>query len=140
MKSNRWQAAVLVMMIPLAVACSDVEVAESSYDAPATLKEVKGTDLMEVTLTDRAVERVGLTTEAVTAGPEGLVIPYSAVIYSADGTTWVYKVVKGTTFVRTEVAIARIDGDRAFLVTGPEAGTKLATVGATELYGTENGL
>ena len=140
MKRNRWQAAVLVMMIPLAMACSRVEGAESSYDAPATLKEVKGTDLTQVTLTERAIERIGLTTEAVTAGPQGLVIPYSAVIYSADGTTWVYRVVEGTTFVRTQVAVARIDGDRAFLASGPAAGTQLATVGATELYGTENGL
>ena len=42
--------------------------------------------------------------------------------------------------VREKVVIDAIEGDRAFLSTGPAAGTKVATVGVAELFGAESGL
>ena len=85
MKHHRWQALLLVALMPIAAGCAKVESPESSYEDPATLSEVEGSDLMQVTFTDRAIERIGVETTAITAGPNGLVIPYSAVLYDPDG-------------------------------------------------------
>jgi len=40
-------------------------------------------------------------------------------------------------FKRTRVEVDRIKGDRLYLQTGPEPGTKVVTVGASELFGAE---
>ena len=40
-------------------------------------------------------------------------------------------------FVRAEVQVRRIEGDRMVLSGGPPVGTQIVTVGATEVYGTE---
>ena len=48
-----------------------------------------------------------------------LVIPYAAVVYDADGKTWVYTSPKPLTFVRSPITVARIAGDKAFLSAGP---------------------
>ena len=64
-------------------------------------------------------------------------IPYSAVIYDADGGTWAYTTSEHLTFVRDEIKVERIDGDTAYLSDGPAAGTEVVTVGAAELVGLE---
>jgi len=39
--------------------------------------------------------------------------------------------------VRQEIEIDRVDGDSVMLSDGPPAGTKVVTVGAAEVWGTE---
>jgi len=70
----------------------------------------------------------------------GTVVPYSAVLYDADGGTWVYTNPDGLTFVRASISVDDIDGDVARLSNGPAAGTAIATVGVAELYGAELGV
>ena len=43
-------------------------------------------------------------------------------------------------YLREPIEIDRIDGDNAVLTTGPEAGTPVVTVGASELWGFEHGV
>src|SRR5690349_13961460 len=64
---------------------------------PVKLEAVGDTGVKKLTLTDKAVERLGITTVAVGAGAGGpatggnrLVIPYSALLYLPDGTTVAY--------------------------------------------------
>jgi len=65
------------------------------------------------------------------------VVPYTSVLYDLKGDTWVYTNPKPLVFVRDRITVEYIDGDRAVLSAGPDADTKVVTVGVAELYGTE---
>ena len=51
-------------------------------------------------------------------GPRTL-IPYSAVVYDTDGSTWTYVESAPRTFVRDRITVASIDGPTAVLADGP---------------------
>jgi hypothetical protein len=135
-------AVVLVTALAAAVLIwrnTDTSTTGSVSDSPpAVVEHIEGSDVARITLTDRAAERLGIETDTVRAnGTSGLVIPYSALYYDADGGTWVYTNPEPLTYVRHAVEVDRIEGDRVFLTAGPEAGTAIVTVGVPELYGTE---
>ena len=62
------------------------------------------------------------------------------VIYDLDGATWVYTSPEPLVFVRYPIVVDYIEGDQAYLVEGPPAGTEVATVGVAELYGADTGV
>jgi hypothetical protein len=101
-------------------------------------------DVSRLTLTAKAVERLGIQTtpisETTVAGKRRKVVPYGAVLYDADGKTFVYVSSAPNTYVREPITVDFIQGDRAVLTAGPAAGTAIVTVGAAELYGTETGV
>jgi hypothetical protein len=70
------------------------------------------------------------------------IIPYAALIYDADGGTWVYVEEDPATrsFVRYAVTVDFIEGDLVVLTEGPPAGTKVVTVGGQELFGADTGV
>ena len=113
---------------------------------PAEVKHIKGSELSVVTLTAKAIERIALKTDEVREQKgtrEAAVrraVPYSSLIYDAQGATWVYTSPEPRTFVRHKVDVAYIEGKSAFLTDGPPAGTIVASVGVAELYGTEFGV
>jgi hypothetical protein len=98
-----------------------------------------------VRLTERAVERLGIATEAVREQKITLdgssrtheVIPYSAVIYDNDGSTWTFVRIGARTYLRERITVASIEGSVAVLTQGPAPGAAVVTVGAPELLGTE---
>ena len=109
---------------------------------PAVIKPVAGSQIPQLQLTERAVQRLGIVTQPVrpttTAGqPAHEVIPYSAVVYDTDGSTWTYVDVAARTYERKPITVTEIDGTTALLSAGPAAGTAVVTVGAAELLGTE---
>ena len=108
-------------------------------DAPAVLTEVPGTGLHRITLTERAVERLGLKTEATATDPQTqkLTVAYWAVLYDSAGKTWVYTNPEPLVYVRQSIAVERINADVALLTDGPPAGTAVVTTGAEELFGAE---
>ena len=124
-------------------ACGDGSTAPS-LEEPAEVEAIEGSELSRITLSERAIERLGIATVPVAAvGVDGtglLVIPYSAVLYDADGTTWAYATSEDNVFVRSEIVVDRITGDLAYLAEGPPVGTEIVTTGAAELYGTETGV
>jgi hypothetical protein len=73
-------------------------------------------------------------------GAARTVVPYSAVVYDADGKTWAYTNAEGLVFVRYEIVVDRIENNVAFLSGGPPVGTLVVTVGAAELWGVETGV
>jgi hypothetical protein len=87
-----------------------------------------------VILTANAVKRLDIQTVQVT---DPKVVPYAALFYDLHGATWVYTNPAPLTFVRQSISVDSIDGDRALLAAAVPAGTKVVTVGAPELYGTE---
>lgn len=69
----------------------------------------------------------------------GLTVPASAVLVDIHGGEWVYAALGDHVYERRRVAVARSDGGRAVLAQGLEAGTRVVTAGAAELFGTEFG-
>ena len=111
---------------------------------PALIKPVAGSQIPQLQLTERAVQRLGIVTQPVreitaTAGQRSAreVIPYSAVVYDTDGSTWTYVNTAARTYERKPITVTEIDGDIAQLSAGPPAGSQVVTVGAAELLGTE---
>ena len=131
-------ALVLVAGLSLS-ACKEVESEDAAGYEPAKLAEVegKGDDYKQVTFTKEGADRVDLHTATVRRGEDGTVIPYAALIYNDEAKTFVYTNPKPLTFLREPVKVDRIEGDRVELSDGPSAGTKVVTVGATEVYGAE---
>lgn len=111
---------------------------------PATVQYPNGSDVALLTLRPSAIKRLDLRTVAVTSqrvdGKARLVVPYAAVIYDSEGETWLYAASNPRTFRRQSITIDRIAGERVILSAGPAAGTKIATVGAQELWGAELGI
>jgi hypothetical protein len=133
-------AALLTVFTALGVAgCAQSPAAGPSEGEPATIAEVPGTDLHRLTLTDHAVERVGIVTATTAVDPQSgkLTVPYGAVLYDSAGKAWVYTNPEPRVYVRHSITVERINGDVAVLTDGPPAGTVVVTIGAAELLGAE---
>jgi len=81
-------------------------------------------------------ERVMLTlpmraVESVTA------VPYSAVLYDANGSEWLYVCEEEGLYRRTRIEVLRRAGELAILGRGPDVGTCVVSVGAAEVFGAE---
>jgi hypothetical protein len=115
--------------------------ASEEPNAAASLEAVDGADVHRVRLSPLAAQRIGLQTDIVrsttSTGAPMTSVPYSALLYDDKGATWVYTRVKPLVFVRARVDVTLIDGRRVILSKGPALGTKVATLGAAELFGTE---
>lgn len=136
----------IVAALPLA-GCSKKASTYTKVE-PATVEHAKDSQITRITLTEQAMERIGLKTAPLQEGKmEGdekaaprPFVPDSAVMYVANGETYVYTSPKPRTFVRQAVDIEYIKGGVAVLKKGPPAGTQVVTVGASELFGTEFGV
>lgn len=144
MKRGRtpWLATMLALLaIPLlATACGGTSAEEASAE-PAVAEQVPGTDIIRVKLTADAAERLGVKTVPVRSDPASsrAEIPYAAVLYDPDGSTWTYASPARLVFQRKDITVARIRGDAAVLSRGPRVGTVVVTAGATEIWGVEYG-
>jgi len=120
--------------------------AESTYVKiePAKVEHIENSDFSRVELTERAVERIGIKTVQVATETakgnnqtEQAVVPYSSILYDASGDSWVYTNPNPRNYIREQVKIDYINGDKAFLAEGPASGTVVVSQGAVELLGTE---
>ena len=93
-----------------------------------------------ITLAAVAERRLDLRTAAVAAGPGGLVVPYGAVVYQPDGSSWVFVQTEPLTYQRAAITIGGIAGDQVTLVSGPQPGTLVVVQGGAELVGVETGI
>jgi hypothetical protein len=136
---RRLLAGAMLAVVGLALsACSEVETETATGYEPATLEAVKGRDdFKRVTLTAEGARRLGLKTAEVDFLKGRRAVPYAALIYDPEGGTYVYTSSAPLSFLRQEVEVRRIDGDRVLLSEGPPAGTKVVTVGAAEVHGAE---
>lgn len=138
-RGMRWLALLLTGGALFVAGCGGSDSSDEA-SGPATIYEVEGSDVSRIELTQQAVERLDIQTGLVQRAGGTKIIPYSAVLYSPTGETWAYVSPKPLTFVREPIVVDRIEGDRAFLSNGPNAGAKVATVGVAELFGAESGL
>ncbi len=150
-RMNGWVAAGLIVAVAQLTGCGKKE---SIYELipPADVTEIEGSYVKKVELlTDRAMERLDLqlTEVSMEQGPRNespqMSVPYSALLYDTKGKEWVYTSPEHRVFIREEVKVDYIEGIEspegrkmvAFLKEGPVLGTKVVSVAAEELYGTE---
>jgi hypothetical protein len=117
--------------------CAETSSEEAEPEPSATIHEVEGTGLNQVTLAPYAAARLGLRMAPIGGVTGAETVPYGAVLYDSDGKSWVYVSPKPRTYVRTRIVIADVVGDEVTLSAGPAVGTSVVTRGAAELYGAE---
>jgi hypothetical protein len=139
-RCRRWAGAAVVLALAAGglTGCREVEVASSPGYEPAKLEPLGNGDVKRVTFTAEGARRVGLRTAPATRRGRGTAVPYDALIYDASGTAYVYTSPAPRSFVRSEVTVDHVEGDRVLLTRGPRPGTPVVTVGASEVYGAEN--
>jgi hypothetical protein len=146
MRHNRGLTVTVLVIAGLQLAACQQVSGKVEAEHPAQVKRVEGTEFSSVTLTEKAMQRLGLKTDEVREEKvtrkqqppgERKVVPYSALIYDSHGQTWVYTSPSARTFVRHKVEVDHIQGDLVVLKDGPPTGTVVASVGVAELYGTE---
>ena len=115
----------------LMTACGEAVSDEHTIEDPASFADGR------VTMTAEAEERLDIQTTAIVTRGAGLMVPSSATITDPYGKDWVYTSPEPLVFIRERIRVARDDGDRAFLTSGPAVGTQVVTVGVPELYGIE---
>ena len=118
--------------------CGGSSESGTAYEEPVVI-EASG-DLNRLTLTAQAAERLDIQLGSVEQSGSTRSIPYAAVLYEPDGTTWAYTNPDELVYIRASISIERIVDDVAFLSDGPDAGTNVVTVGVAELWGSELGL
>lgn len=125
-----------------ALAAGDASAAPSGKrDRPARVEVIEGSKVKRVIVTEMAAKRLDIqTSEVAKDGADQLSAPYASILYDIGGGTWVYTMPQALTFVRQSVVVQSIKGEKAFLKSGPAAGTKIVTVGVAELYGAEKGV
>ncbi len=128
--------AALVFSLP---ACAAPAAAPAAVgEAPAKVEKNAATGIAKLTLTQRGVDRLELKTGPVTAGPgKNVLLPYGALMYDANGKTWVYTNPEDRVFQRQAVTVAKVESGVVTATAGPPAGTRVVTVGAAELFGAE---
>jgi hypothetical protein len=140
MRRANWLTLVLLAGLSLTGCVAGGQAAPNQVQ-PATVESIQGSDVSRVTLTEQAAGRIGIRTEPVrAAGGAARVVPFAAVLYDAAGQSWAYTSPAPLTFVRAPITVDRIDGDRAYLRSGPAPGTAVVTVGVAELLGAEYGV
>lgn len=135
---------ILLMAALQLAACQKKEELHQKIE-PAHVEHIEGSELSLLTLTEKAVERLGIQTTAISEeliehSPAQLrmVVPYAAVLYDVEGRTWVYTNPEPLKYVRHEIKVDFVEGGaKAILLEGPPVGAKVVIVGASELYGTE---
>ena len=135
------RTALLLTAVGLVTAgCMQAQGADTSPAKVASVDRPADGGPAVVTLSEAAEKRLEIQTAGVQEGPGGLLIPYSAVIYEADGSSWAYVQIEPETYQRSPIAISSITGDQVALTSGPPAGSQVVTVGAAELVGVEIGI
>ncbi|MCV2487984.1 efflux RND transporter permease subunit [Geodermatophilus sp. YIM 151500] len=114
--------------------------AEEAIAAAATVEEAADGGPARLHLTEESVLRLGLQTAPVSDAGGQLTVPYAAVVYDADGSTWAFVEQEPGVYQREAIAIASVEGDTVRLSEGPAAGTPVVTVAAAELVGVEAGI
>lgn len=97
-------------------------------------------ELSNADATLRPGQKVGATLPLRGEREESLVVPWSAVVVDINGGTWVYENIAPHSYARRRVEIKHVTGDLAVLARGPAPGTKVVSVAAAELFGTEFGI
>jgi hypothetical protein len=144
MTRNRKDLVFVVVLLALVLAACGQDSAGAEDEAAVTVEQIAGSELSRITVSQHAAERLAIETTEVDEMPiDGAthkIVPHAAVLWDSDGQAWTYTAVEATVFVRAPVTVLRVDGDTAVLDDGPDTGTRVVIVGASELWGAETGV
>ncbi len=141
MRHRRHLVAIAALLLAFfATGCSDRLAADTADNEPAVVEAIEGSDLARVVLTERAAERLGIETTEVQLNTARLAVPSSALWIDPKGSFWVYTNPEPLVYLRHQVVVEDDDGKTALLSEGPPEGTRVVSVGVSELYGTEVGV
>jgi hypothetical protein len=125
------------------IASSPKAAAVTEVNPSARVEPVGDAGLKRVVLLPSAAKRLDIETARVDRevidGKPRRVIPYSGVLYDANGATWTYTSPKPLVYIRHDIRVADVRGNRAVLSVGPRVGTRVVRVGSAELWGIEYG-
>ena len=114
-RMRRWITALALVAgiaAPLA-ACAQVPSSTHKTVEPVKSEPIGDTGVKRLTLTDQAVERLAVETVPVVDVGGRLTMPYAALLYLPDGTTFAYTNPEGHSYVRAPVAVESISGARS---------------------------
>jgi hypothetical protein len=135
-----WRTALIVAWLPL-VACGRNQASEESTAKAVKVEPVAGDDVNRLILTADAARRLDIQTVGVRRsainGVMRKLVPYAAILYDAEGQAWTYTNPEPFVYIRARVTVESVTGDLAVLSTGPNPGESVVTVGAAELFGSE---
>jgi hypothetical protein len=137
MKRLAWFYLIVVVALALA-GCRASTTSEPAAEAIHIEEQDSG--LKKLTLSEKAVERLGVETAPVAGSGASMSVPYAAVVYDANGKTWAYVNQEPLVYMRAQITVEEIEGDVARISAGPPEGTPVVTTGAAELYGAEIGV
>ena len=122
----------------------------------ARLIHLPGSSADKIVLTAVGAPRIGLATATAhtatakaksdrnhhkrTRRASAVVIPASAVVYDPSGKTYVFVSVGRLAFAEVPVVVNYMNGNAAYLRSGPRAGAQVVSHGAEELYGVQTGV
>ena len=111
MSTTASESSCLCLLLPGLAGCSDTAEGAAS-EPPAMVEEIEGSDVKKVTLTESAARGHQRRDAAVSAGATKgeLTIPYAAVIYYLDGSSWTYTAAAEREYVRVPITIKSISG------------------------------
>jgi hypothetical protein len=133
-------SALAALALPLS-GCAKVREEQGEGEKAARVEKIGDGTQRRVVLIEAAAKRLGIETAPVAAlDPQHEAVPYAAIIYDAEGHSWVFTTSDPLSYVKAPITIDRIDGDRAILTAGPPVGTQVVTQGAEELFGVEDGI
>ncbi|MBV9311921.1 MAG: hypothetical protein JOZ73_13910 [Solirubrobacterales bacterium] len=139
MTNRRGFATAAVLLVgSLAAGCG------GSTSAPVTpsshVQRVPGSASGNIVLSAQGAQRIGIQTASARGGGGAVAIPFSAIVYDSSGKTYAFTNPAPLTYSEVPVDVSRIDGNTAYLNSGPRAGARVVTVGAEELYGVQTGV
>ena len=132
-------AAACALLLSLTACAQSAAVTPAAAgEAPAKVEKNATTGIAKLTVTEHGMARIDLKTEPVAAGTgTDVLLPYAALLYDANGKTWVYTNPAPRVFERQAVTVAKVEAGVVTASAGPAVGTLVVTVGAVELFGTE---
>ena len=135
-------AALLVLAgLPLAgCAAGTAQGQGPAVENPAVVEQASDGGPGVLRLSAAAVSRLGIETAPVATTDGSLTIPYAAVVYEPDGTSWTYVETGPRTYQRRAIEIDGVSGDEVTLASGPPVDTPVVIQGAAELVGVETGI
>jgi multidrug efflux pump subunit AcrA (membrane-fusion protein) len=139
----RAMAVLAAAVATMTVAVAGCSTSSSTASQPPTFKLVKAPGNAEPTivLTKLGATRIGLQTALVAGGQGGeATFPYAALLYESNGQAVVYVSTGALSFQREFVSVDTITGDTVTVTSGVTPGQKVATDGAEELLGVQNGV
>ncbi len=146
-RRETWVAVAVLSCLSVS-GCRQAAEDETDSAKPVKVEKAAGQPT-KLTLTERAVERLGLLSAPVRkatlksgrpGGATGTAIPNTALLFDKKGQAAAYVVVAPRVFTRSPVVVDHYEGDLAVLASGPPVGARVVTDGSAELSGAEAGL